>query len=258
MAHTVRHLILILTHTLISFRSMAIMIQHIKTWINIGKILSYCFTGVRRCSLAKTHPTFKENFMLQSSLQPFRQALQSLAAVALMSVMCSSPAAAQDTTLRVGVTAGPHAQIGEVVKQVAEKQGLDLRLIEFNDFIQPNAALDAGDIDLNIYQHLPFLESQNSTRGYKLAPVGDAVVQLMGIYSKKHSSIDEIPEGGRIAIPNDPTNGARALLVLQDAGLIKLKDGVTVTASPSISSKTPRSLNSPKLKQLNCHTHWQM
>lgn len=149
---------------------------------------------------------------------------------------------AQEAPLRVGVTAGPHAQIGEVVKQVAEKQGLKIELIEFSDFIQPNAALDAGDVDVNTYQHRPFLESQNSMRGYKLTPVGDGVVQQMGVYSKRYKSLDELPSGARIAIPNDPTNGARALLVLQAANLIKLKQGVTVTASPFDVAENPKKL----------------
>ncbi|HLS42957.1 MAG TPA: MetQ/NlpA family ABC transporter substrate-binding protein [Paenalcaligenes sp.] len=163
---------------------------------------------------------------------PLRRLLQFVGAVATVSLVHLSPVHAQDDVLRVGVTAGPHAQMGEVVQKVAKEKGLEVRLVEFNDFIQPNAALDAGDIDINIYQHVPFLESQNEMRGYKLVPVGNGVVQLMGVYSNRYDSIDELPEGGTIAIPNDPTNGARALLVLQAANLIKLKDGVTVTASP--------------------------
>ena len=163
---------------------------------------------------------------------PLRRLLQFDGAVATVSLVHLSPVHAQDDVLRVGVTAGPHAQMGEVVQKVAKEKGLEVRLVEFNDFIQPNAALDAGDIDINIYQHVPFLESQNEMRGYKLVPVGNGVVQLMGVYSNRYDSIDELPEGGTIAIPNYPTNGARALLVLQAAELIKLKEGVTVTASP--------------------------
>jgi len=159
-----------------------------------------------------------------------------------MALAAASPVLAQDKPLRVGVTAGPHAQIGEVVKQVAAGQGLEITLIEFSDFIQPNAALDAGDIDVNTYQHRPFLASQNSMRGYKLTPVGDGVVQQMGIYSKRYTALSELPDGARVAIPNDPTNGARALLVLQAAELIKLKPGVTVTASPFDVVENPKKL----------------
>ncbi|MBB1623811.1 MetQ/NlpA family ABC transporter substrate-binding protein [Achromobacter sp. UMC71] len=154
----------------------------------------------------------------------------------------AAPALAQDAELKVGVTVGPHAQIGEVVQQVAAKQGLKVKLVEFSDFIQPNAALDAKELDLNIYQHKPFLESQNKARGYKLVPVATAVVQQMGIYSKRVKSLDELKPGAKVAIPNDPTNGARALLVLQAAKLIKLKDGVTVTASLFDVVENPKNL----------------
>ncbi|MFY1854764.1 MetQ/NlpA family ABC transporter substrate-binding protein [Achromobacter xylosoxidans] len=166
-----------------------------------------------------------------------------LAALAtLIGFAAAAPAMAQDAELKVGVTVGPHAQIGEVVQQVAARQGLKVKLVEFSDFIQPNAALDAKELDLNIYQHKPFLESQNKARGYKLVPVAAAVVQQMGIYSKRVKSLDDLQPGAKVAIPNDPTNGARALLVLQAAKLIKLKDGVTVTASLFDVVDNPRKL----------------
>lgn len=166
-----------------------------------------------------------------------------LAALAtLIGFAAAAPAMAQDAELKVGVTVGPHAQIGEVVQQVAARQGLKVKLVEFSDFIQPNAALDAKELDLNIYQHKPFLESQNKARGYKLVPVATAVVQQMGIYSKRVKSLDDLQPGAKVAIPNDPTNGARALLVLQAAKLIKLKDGVTVTASLFDVVDNPRKL----------------
>lgn len=157
--------------------------------------------------------------------------------------LVSSPMAiAQEEPLKIGVTVGPHAQIGEVARQVAEKQGLSVKLIEFSDFIQPNAALDTKDIDLNIYQHRPFMNAQNSTRGYKLVPVADAVVQLMGIYSSRYKNLEDLPSGATIAIPNDPSNGARALLVLEAAKLIKIKDGVTSTASLFDIVENPKKL----------------
>ncbi|MCW3154100.1 MetQ/NlpA family ABC transporter substrate-binding protein [Achromobacter spanius] len=165
-----------------------------------------------------------------------------LAIFAAVLGFAGTQAMAQDAELKVGVTVGPHAQIGEVVQQVAAKQGLKVKLIEFSDFIQPNAALDAKELDLNIYQHKPFLDSQNKARGYKLVPVATAVVQQMGIYSKRLKSLDDLPQGGKVAIPNDPTNGARALLVLQAAKLITLKDGVTVTASLFDVVENPKKL----------------
>jgi D-methionine transport system substrate-binding protein len=138
---------------------------------------------------------------------------------------------AQDKPLKVGVTAGPHAQITEVARKVAERDGLKIQIVEFTDFIQPNAALNNRELDANIYQHVPFLENQNRARGYKLVKIADGVVQQMGVYSKKVKSLSELPEGARVGIPNDPTNGARALLVLADQGLIRLKPGVGVSAS---------------------------
>lgn len=128
--------------------------------------------------------------------------------------------------LRVGVTAGPHAQILEAVKPVAAGRGLDLQIVEFSDYILPNAALAAGDLEVNSYQHKPFLDQQNADRKYDLAGVGFTVNFPIGVYSKKHKSWDEVPAGAQIAIPNDPTNGGRALLLFQDKGLIRLKDGV--------------------------------
>ena len=106
--------------------------------------------------------------------------------------------------------------------EVAARDGLKVKLVEFSDFIQPNAALDAKELDLNIYQHKPFLDAQNKARGYHLVPVATAVVQQMGIYSKRVSKLDDLQPGAKVAIPNDPTNGARALLVLQAARLITL------------------------------------
>ncbi|NLY64650.1 MAG: MetQ/NlpA family ABC transporter substrate-binding protein [Alcaligenaceae bacterium] len=165
-----------------------------------------------------------------------------LGATFSLGMLATSGAMAQEEPLRVGVTVGPHAQIGDVVKQVAAKQGLEVKLIEFSDFIQPNAALDSKDIDVNIYQHRPFMQAQNSTRGYKLVPVADAVVQLMGIYSNRYKKLDELPDNATIAIPNDPSNGARALLVLQAAKLIKIKDGVSTTASLFDIVENPKKL----------------
>jgi D-methionine transport system substrate-binding protein len=130
------------------------------------------------------------------------------------------------TRLRVGVTAGPHAQILEAVKKVAATRALDLNIVEFSDYILPNAALAAGDLEVNSYQHKPFLDQQNADRKYNLVGVGLTVNFPIGVYSKKHKRWDEVPAGGQIAIPNDPTNGGRALLLFQDKGLLKLKDGV--------------------------------
>ena len=137
---------------------------------------------------------------------------------------------AQDV-IRIGVTAGPHAQIAEVAKKVAERDGLKLQIVEFNDYIQPNAALDAGDVQANSYQHLPFLQSQIQSRGYKITAVGDTVTFPMGFYSKKFKSLADLPKGAKVGIQNDPSNSGRALALLQKYGVIKLKPTAGISAT---------------------------
>lgn len=135
-------------------------------------------------------------------------------------------AAAQETTIKIGATPGPHAQILEVVKPIAAKKGLKIEIIEFSDYVVPNAALDAGELQANSFQNQPFLDNQKADRGYKLETVALTVNFPLGIYSKRHKSWAAVPDGGTIAIQNDPTNGGRSLLLLQDKGVIKLKDNV--------------------------------
>lgn len=154
----------------------------------------------------------------------------------------SLPALAQDKTFKVGVTAGPHAQIMEVVKEQAAKDGLNVQIIEFTDYVQPNAALAAGDLDMNSYQHQPYLDSANKDRGYKLVSVGKTVIFPIGIYSKKIKSLKEFPQGGKFSLPNDPTNGGRALLLLQDQGLIKLRPEAGLKATPIDVIENPKKI----------------
>jgi len=167
---------------------------------------------------------------------------KSLAALALGATLVAQAALAQDKPLKVGVTAGPHAQIFDVVKQEAAKQGLQVEVIEFTDYVQPNVALAAGDLDLNSYQHQPYLDSANADRGYKLASIAKTVIFPIGIYSKKVKSLDELKPGAQIGIPNDPTNGGRALLLLQAQGLIKLNPEAGLKATPIDVVENPRKL----------------
>ena len=174
--------------------------------------------------------------------------LLQLGAALTLTALLATPSRAQDKPLLVGVTAGPHAQIVEVARRVAEKDGLKVQIVEFSDFIQPNAALSQGSLDANVYQHVPFLETQNRDRGYKLVAVAPAVRQQLGIYSKKVRKLAELKEGARIGIPNDPTNGSRALLVLRDQGLIKIRDGVTARATVLDISENPKKLKFVELE----------
>ncbi len=144
--------------------------------------------------------------------------------------------------LRIGVTAGPHAQVMEKVREVAARDGLVLRVVEFTDFIQPNAALAAGDLDANSYQHQPFLDQQVRDRRLPLVSVARTLLFPMGVYSRRHRALDAIPAGGRIAIPNDPTNGGRALVLLAKAGLFRLRDGADFRATVADITESPRRL----------------
>ncbi|GAA4309946.1 MetQ/NlpA family lipoprotein [Mucilaginibacter gynuensis] len=127
----------------------------------------------------------------------------------------------------VGVESGPEFQIAQAAQKVAkEKYGLDVELITFNDYVMPNEALHQGDIDVNAYQNKPYLDVQAKQRGYKFAIVGNTFVYPLAGYSKKIKKLDELKDESTIIIPNDPTNSGRALLLLQQAGLIKLADGV--------------------------------
>jgi D-methionine transport system substrate-binding protein len=170
-----------------------------------------------------------------------RTLIQSALALALAASF-SGAVLAQDKPLKIGVTAGPHAQIFEQVKKIAEKDGLKIQIVEFSDYIQPNAALAAGDLDGNSYQHKPFLDQQVKDRGYKIVNVGYTVNFPIGLYSKKVKSLAELKEGARFGIPNDPTNGGRVLLVLQDKGLIKLKPDAGLKATPLDVIENPKKL----------------
>lgn len=151
---------------------------------------------------------------------PLRYVLASMAIVMIF----ADPARAE--TIKVGVTAGPHALILEAVKPIAARSGLDIQIVEFKDYIAPNAALDAGELQANSFQNQPYLDNQTAERGYKIETVAQTVNFPVGIYSKKYRSWDAVPQGASLSIPNDPTNGGRFLLLLQDKGALKLKADV--------------------------------
>lgn len=148
---------------------------------------------------------------------------------------CGSTPNASDSsetkTLKVGVLAGPHAEFMDEVKKQAEKKGLHIELVEFSDFVSPDEALNSGELDATMSQHEPFLNTQIKNRGYKLSSIGKTLLFPMGVYSKKLKSADEISDNMKLAIPNDPSNGGRALEILEKAGLIKLKAGIGGKAS---------------------------
>lgn len=164
---------------------------------------------------------------MRSSSSAFsRRGLFALAPIAALSAALLSAGLvhAQDKArIKVGISVGNAEQIFEVVKKVAAKNGLDVQVIVFNDYQLPNAALAAGDLDANAFQHQPFLDNQTKARGFDLVPVGLTVTAPLGFYSRKLKSIDALPEGASVGIQNDPSNGNRSLLLLQSAGLLTLK-----------------------------------
>lgn len=151
--------------------------------------------------------------------------------------------------IKVGVIAGPETELMEAAAKVAkEKYNLDVKIIQFTDYIQPNAALNDGSIDANMFQHRPFLEQQIKDRHYNLREVGETFVFPMGIYSQKIKNLQELPQDAVVAIPNDPTNEARALLLLKQANLIQLKEGTGFYATPVDIMDNPKHL---KFKELD-------
>ncbi|BFG72782.1 MetQ/NlpA family ABC transporter substrate-binding protein [Paraburkholderia terrae] len=168
--------------------------------------------------------------------------LKAAAVLGVASLIGASSLAFADESIKVGVTGGPHAQLMDVVKTVAAKNGLNIKVIEFSDYVQPNAALAGGDLDANSYQHDPYLQAQVKDRGYKLIKIADTVTFPMGIYSKKVKTLAELPAGAKIAVPNDPTNGGRALLLLQKQGLIKLRADAGLKATPLDIVENPKKL----------------
>lgn len=131
---------------------------------------------------------------------------------------------AADEPIRIGVV-GASEEHWKIFQQKAEEAGFDVEIVDFTEYTQPNPALSQGQLDLNQFQHILYLAQYNVEAGDDLVPVGATAIYPLGLYSKQYTSVDEIPDGSEIAIPNDPTNLARALLVLQDAGLVTLKDG---------------------------------
>jgi D-methionine transport system substrate-binding protein len=150
-----------------------------------------------------------------------------LAAAALALSACGSDSEAADTTgpLKVGASPVPHAEILQYVEaNLAEEAGLDLEVVEFTDYVQPNVALDDGSIDANYFQHEPYLQTQEADAGYDFTTLAPVHLEPLGLYSEKVADVDELGAGAEVAIPNDPTNAGRALDLLEQAGLLTLAD----------------------------------
>ncbi|MGJ4889369.1 MetQ/NlpA family ABC transporter substrate-binding protein [Bradyrhizobium sp. HKCCYLRH3099] len=165
-----------------------------------------------------------------------------LRSVIALAALLSVALPAQAETIRVGVTAGPHAEIIDVVKKVAAERGLDIKVVEFTDYVIPNQALALKDLEANSFQHEPYLKNQISKTGWKIVKVATTIASPQGVYSQKYKTLAEIPEGAKVAIANDPSNGARGLMILALHGVIKLKDPSNVAATVADITDNPKKL----------------
>ncbi len=168
-----------------------------------------------------------------------------LALVSLLAVSALFAGGSKDsksTTITVAATPDPHAVLLNLVVEDLAKEGYTLKVQEFTDYVVPNNVVEDGTVDANYFQHIPYLDSFNKEHGFHLVNAGGIHVEPFALYSRKYKSVNDIPNGATIAIPNDPTNEGRALLLLQDAGLIKLNANAGLEATPHDIASNPKNL----------------
>ena len=151
-------------------------------------------------------------------------------------------------TITVAASTTPHAEILEVAKPILAEQGYELKVTEFQDYVQPNNVVESGEFDANYFQHVPYLDSFNAEQGTHLVNAGGIHYEPFGIYPGQKKSLDEIAEGDTIAVPNDTTNEARALLLLQDNGILTLKEGAGLTATVNDITENPLNIKIQELE----------
>ena len=163
-----------------------------------------------------------------------------------------SSSSSNDKTITVAAVPTPHAEIlNDAVKPLLEKEGYTLEVKEFSDYVQPNTVTEDGDVDANYFQHKPYLDEFNSSKGTHLVAIEPIHFEPFALYPAKTKSLDELKDGATVAVPNDATNEARALLLLQDQGLLKLKDGVGVNATVNDIVENPKNLKFQELEAAN-------
>ncbi|AIQ65447.1 methionine ABC transporter substrate-binding protein [Paenibacillus stellifer] len=163
----------------------------------------------------------------------------------------SAPSAAEPVTLVIGASPVPHAEILKAIAPQLEAEGIKLEIKEFTDYVQPNVQLAEGELDANFFQHKPYLDDQNQKNGWSLTSVVAVHVEPFGAYSKKIKSIDELKDGAKVAIPNDATNGGRALILLAKNGLITLKDPTNIASTKSDIVENKKNLKIIELEAAN-------
>ncbi len=170
---------------------------------------------------------------------------------ALAAAAALTSAAAHAGEISVAATAVPHAELLEFVKPALAKEGVELKIKVFTDYVQPNVQVAEGRLDANFFQHQPYLDEFNASRGTALVSIAGVHVEPFGAYSSKIKKLDELSEGAQVVIPNDATNGGRALLLLQKAGVIKLKAGAGITATVKDIAENPKGI---KVRELEAAT----
>jgi D-methionine transport system substrate-binding protein len=168
------------------------------------------------------------------------------AALAALTLFAAGTAGAAE--LKVGVSAGPYGDVLKFAGELAAKEGIEVKVVEFADYTLPNTALAQKDIDLNNFQHKPYLANQVAQRGWDLVPLAPSIIVPLATYSKKVAALSDIKAGGTVSIPNDPSNGARALQLLEKAGLIKLRAGAGVKATVLDVVENPKNI---KFKEID-------
>lgn len=158
---------------------------------------------------------------------------------------------AQANTLTVAATPVPHAEILEFIKPQLAKEGVDLKIKVFTDYVQPNVQVAEKRLDANFFQHQPYLDEFNKSKGTQLVSVAGVHIEPFGAYSSKIKKLDELPQGASVVIPNDATNGGRALLLLAKAGVITLKPEAGITATPKDIAENPKGI---KVRELEAAT----
>lgn len=166
----------------------------------------------------------------------------------LFTLLAAVALSAQAETLTVGATAVPHAEILEHIKPALAQQGVELSVKVFTDYVQPNIQVAEQRLDANFFQHQPYLDEFNKGRGTNLVSVVGVHIEPFGAYSSKHKSLEQLPDRGQVVIPNDATNGGRALLLLEQAGLIKLREGAGITATIKDIADNPKKLRFRELE----------
>lgn len=176
-------------------------------------------------------------------MKKFISLLAVLSVSTLFLLFSACTAGTDEKTIKIGASVTPHAEILAVAKEILSEQGYTLEIVEYNDYVLPNTATDEGELDANYFQHSPYLDNFNSENGTALVAVAPVHYEPFGIYAGKAASLSELKEGAVVAVPNDTTNEARALLLLEQEGLIKLKEGAGLEATALDIEENPLNLD---------------